>query len=44
MKILIVLDNFPKTNISITISFVDIKNNLYTIFIVTMVTKFKNSG
>ena len=35
---------FPKTNISITIFFVDIKNNFYTICIVTMVTKFKNSG
>ena len=35
-------NNFPKTNISITIFFVGIKNNFYTIFIVTIVTKFKN--
>ena len=44
MKILIVLDNFSKTNISITIFFVGIKNNFYKNVIVTMVTKFKNSG
>ena len=44
MKILIVLDNFPKTNISVTIFFVGINNIFYTIFIVTMVTQFNNSG
>ena len=37
-------NNFLKTNISITIFFVGIKNNFYTIYIVTMVTKFENSG
>ena len=44
MKTITVLDNFPKTNISITIFFVDIKNYFYTICIVTMATKFKNAG
>ena len=42
MKTTIVLDNFPRTNISITTFFVGIKNNVYIISFVAMVTKLKN--
>ena len=38
----VVLDNFPKTYIFITAFFIIIKNYFHTIFVVAMVTKFKN--
>ena len=38
----VVLNTFAKTYIFITTFFISIKNNFYTIFVVPMVTKFKN--
>ena len=42
MKTTIVLNNVPKTNISITTFVVCIKNKFYTILFVAIITKFKN--
>ena len=42
MKTTDVLNYFPKNNIVITAFILSIKNGFYTIFVVAMVTKFKN--
>ena len=42
METEVVLNNEPKTNISITTFFVCNKNKFYTILFVAIVTKFKN--
>ena len=38
METQIVLNNFPKTNISVTTFLIGFKNGFYTIFVVAMVT------
>ena len=40
--ILIVRNNFLKTNIFVTTFLISVKNNLYTSLFVAMVTKFKS--
>ena len=42
MDTTVVLNSFPKTYIIITAFFISVKINFHTIFIVAMVTKFRN--
>ena len=44
MKTTFVLNNFAKANIIISTFLISIKISFYTIFVVAMVTKFKNLG
>ena len=38
----IVLNNYPKVNISVTAFLISVKKSLYQILLVAMVTKFNN--
>ena len=42
METQIVLNNYPKTNFSVTTIVIGFKNYLYTNLLVVMVTKFNN--
>ena len=42
METQIFLNNFPKNNISVATFLISVKNALYTILLVAMVTKFNN--